>query len=376
MNKIKVALIRGAFLNPNELANYEPLINKLKLTSFSSQKPLGTNNKIRNCKLYSLYDYNSQLLRYLINRTLGDSHYLHNLGNYLKSFDIIDTADPYYYYSYQAARFKKLKPSLKLVSTYCETIPFNNEKTWAKKRLKKYTMEQTDLFIVHTNLSYNCLIKEGVNPDLIKINRLGVNLTKFRPVKKLNNTILFVGRLVPEKGVWELYSAYKQLLKKYPKYSLALVGDGMLKNKLTKDIYKNNLEQKVKITNISYHNIASVYKQANIFVLPSYKTKTWEEQYGMALIEAMASGLSIAASSCGAIPEVLDKSGLIFKQNNTNDLYLALDRILGNTTLQNKLSNQARARAEIHFNHFDFADRINSIYDKLNSCNSFAQRKR
>ena len=367
---MKIALIRGAFLNPNELANYEPLVDKYKINSFSSQKPLGINKEIKNFKLFSPYDYGAKLSKFFFNRTLGDSHYLLNLKSHLKNYDILDTADPYYYYSFQAAKLKAKHPHIKLVSTVCETIAHNNETTLAKRNIKAYTTINTDLFVVHTELSRKCLIKEGVNPNKININRLGVDLRTFTPNPKTKNKILFVGRLVPEKGVWLLYNVFKKLIHKNPNLTLLLAGDGLLKNRLQKDIEINQLERKVTIKSFSYENIHKAYRQANIFVLPSYRTKTWEEQYGMALIEAMASGLSIVTTNCGAIPEVVGKTGIVCKQQNNQDLYLALSKLVNNSDLQNKLSKSARLRCQKHFNHLHFADRMSNVYDQLNNSNS------
>ncbi len=366
MNKTKVALIRGSFLNPNELVNYEKLLPKTQVTSFSSLKPLGTSNLIENQSLLCPYDYPIfGLTKFVLNRTLGDPHWLVGLEKYLKQYAILDTADPYYFYSYQAAKFKRLFPQTKLVCTYCETIPHNNEGTFVKKKLKQLVLKTADLIIVHTNRSQNCLLKEGVSAKKIRLIRLGVDLERFKPSAKTNGRILSVGRLVPEKGTWLLYLAFKELLKKHRQLSLVLVGSGPLEKVIRQDCLKNNLQNKVHIYRQNYDKIPLEYQKAQIFVLNSQTNKTWEEQYGLALIEAMASGLPIVASDSGAIAEVIGRAGIICPQNKPKNLYQALDSLIASKQKQQALSHLARVRAEKYFDSLQFAATIRDNYDKL-----------
>jgi glycosyltransferase involved in cell wall biosynthesis len=369
MNKIKVALLRGAFLNPNELANYEKITWPYVVNSFSSFKPLGESMKIPNHKLLSPYDYPmGGATKYLLNRLIGDPHWLIGLKSKLQSFQIIDTADPYYYYSYQAALFKKKHSQTKLICTYCETVPHQNEGTSAKKRIKHFTLKQTDLFIVHTKRSFGCLQKEGVSEKKIRLVRLGVSLSKFKPRASTKNNLLFVGRLVPEKGIMVLLQAYIQLVKEFPLTKLKIVGQGPLEAEIKKICHTSNLQNNVEVLSQNYDQIYKEYQSAAIFVLPSYQTKTWEEQYGMALIEAMASGKAIVTTNCGAIPEVVGKDAIICKQNNIGSLYKSLRLLLTHPDKKRLLARKSRQRAEKYYNRNSFADKIRNIYGEALNC--------
>jgi len=368
MKKTKVALLRGAFLNPNELENYAAVSKQFVIQAFASLKPLGTMPQIKTYRLFSPADYSLfGMGKFLLNRTLGDSHLLMGLEKYLAKYLIIDTADPYYYYSYQAAYLKQKLPHLKLISTYCETIPHNNEGSVRKKLLKQFVMANTNLFIVHTQRSKQCLIKEGVPGKKIKIIRLGVDLMRFKPIKKINKPIkiLFVGRLVAEKGVWQLYQVFKQLLKTNKKLSLTLAGNGPLKNKILENSQKDGIQNRIKIESVPYSQIHKIYQDHHVFVLPSLTTKTWEEQYGMALVEAMATGLPIVTTNCGAIPEVVGKAGLICKQNKPQEIYQTLSFLLDKPQKVSKYSKISRNRALKHFDRQQFAAKIESIYDQI-----------
>jgi len=376
-NKIKIALIRGSFLNPNELVNYGPLRSTFALKSFSSQKPLGINPHIPNQKLYSPFDSSSslpapwnewgiRLTKIIANRTWGDPQRLFGLEKSLENFEILDVADPYYYFSYQAAKFRQSHPKTRLVVTFCETIPFNNEGTQPKKRIKKFVLQIADRIICHTTLSLKAAVKEGVERKKISILPLGVDLEQFSPISKRPENILFVGRLVPEKGVLELYRAFRELSALHHKLRLNFVGTGPLKNVIQKLAQNDKIGERVSITALPYEKIARAYRENTYFVLPSSKTATWEEQYGMVLIEAMASGMAIIGSKCGAISEVMGKAGVLVPPHNHRSLKTALEKLISNPTLRSKLSTRARARAKSHYSHTLFADRIKAVYEKLN----------
>jgi len=385
-SKLKVALIRGSYLNPNELANYSPLVNDFVLTSFSSLKPLGTHPKIPNCSLFSPFDlfHNwpapvtamaNRITKYITNRTWGDPHRLFGLEKQIRDYQILDVADPYYYFSFQAAIVRRSNPITRLLVTFCETIPHNNEGTVAKKRIKQFVLKTADLVICHTSLSRLAALKEGVSAARIRVIPLGVDLAQFHPVANRPESILFVGRLVPEKGVLVLYDAFKRLSKTYPNLKLNLVGAGPLEKAIKELTRRDNLTNRVTIRAIPYSKISQSYRVNEYFVLPSYSNTTWEEQYGVALVEAMASGMAIVATKSGAIPEVLGKAGIIVPPKSSTHLAQALEKLIRNVRLRKKLKIAAHERAKRRYSHSLFADKIKAVYEELISGNPGAQRR-
>ena len=154
-------------------------------------------------------------------------------------------------------------------------------------------------------------------------------------------TVLFVGRLVPEKGLLDLQKAVNQINNSLVK--LRVVG--------------NN--------SVDYQQMPKIYQQANIFVLPSKTTRTWEEQYGMVLVEAMASGLPIVAYGSGAIPEIIDKAGILVKEGNIDQLAYSIYRLIENENLRQKLGKMSRRRTEKFFNCRKTAKQLTEIYENI-----------
>ena len=367
---MKISFVRGAYLNNFEGQNYA-----LPITGYSSLFPLDTNVPFPLVKLPSIADlqkiaFLNKPIKYIANRTLGDSQILFGLENYIRGSDIVHVADPHYYYSYQAARLKAEGAIKKLVSTWWETIPFNNESTPAKKRIKRYVMSQVNMFVCYTERAKNCLIAEGITEERIKVIPLGVDLEYFKPVKKNESnrfTILFVGRLIEEKGILDLYEAFKMVSQNEQQVMLRIVGAGPLENRVQKLIQKDGFQNRVIIEHKSYKEMPSVFQQADILCVPSKNTKTWEEQYGMVFVEAMASGIPIISYATGSIPRVVGNAGLFAKENNSNELFALIIQIIRAKDLSAKLGTIGRERAEKVFDTRKTRNEIYKLYKTLDT---------
>ncbi len=361
---LKVALIRGKYLNNFEGQNYRFNKRKIQLTAFASKYPLDAKVDFSVIRLSSLSDFEGRITKILTNRLLGDSQILFGLEKYARNFDLFHSADPHYYYSYQLAKLRQKKIISRLILTCWETLPFNNETVRRKKIIKNFTMSTADFYLTYSNLAKRCLVKEGVPLNKIKTIKLGVDLTRFKPVKHASKvlTILFVGRLINEKGILDLYSVFKRLRN----CKLKIVGAGPLESVLNKLIEQDSLQHLISIDKISYREMPQVFQQSDIFVMPSKTTKTWEEQYGMALIEAMTSGLPIIAYASGAIPENLGNAGILIKESDKNSLLKQLNLLQTDTNLRAKLGKMGRDRAEKFFDSRQTALKIQALYEAIN----------
>lgn len=372
--KPKVAIVRGKFLNKYEMQSFEPLTAEFELVGFSSFAPLHNKFTFPIIKLPSPADLpNFPYKMPILNRLFVDAHYLFGLEEKLKGFDIAHTAETYFHYTNQCLNAKKKGYVKKVVATVWENVPFNNEGIWGRKGFKKKAIRELDHIIAVTKRAKESLILEGTNPGKITIINPGIDIEKFSPNKKRskkdNINILFVGRLEREKGVFELVYALGNLFKdkKLKKYKLraAFIGKGPEKNKLL------NLERRLGINKfithkvVSYRNIADEYRQADIFVAPSKTTPFWQEQYGMALLEAQASGLAIVTTKSGSIFENVSNVGLYAKEGDFLSLARQIEKFVVSPSLRINYEKKARIRA-INFHDVKIkARQISNLYKKL-----------
>jgi len=369
---INVALVRGAYLNGFEGQNFDIRDQGIRLTGISSLRPIGTQVPFPVMRLPGITDFSgasNRLVKAVANRTLGDMHVLFGLERYAPDFDIFHTADPHYYYSYQLAKLRKAGRIKRLLVTSWETIPFNNESAGPKKRLKYFVMEHADKFLCYSDRAAASLRTEGVNGKRIEIIRLGVDIERFKPAHSAGNgrpLLLFVGRLVEEKGINDLYTAFKTVRTAWKGKPpvLRIVGDGPLKRELSARIRKDNLDESVRLESHSYREMPEVYREADVFILPSIRSKTWEEQYGMVLPEAMASGLPVVAYRSGAVPEVAGDAALYAREGDVAGLGHAIAG-LASAKARTELGRIGRERARFLFDSRKTASRIAGLYRKL-----------
>lgn len=182
----------------------------------------------------------------------------------------------------------------------------------------------------------------GLDPDEYMV-PLALNLADLLAKRNDAPLIGFLGRMVPEKGVLLLLEALLRL--QGLKWRLLLVGNGPLKETI-RNQWRKKLGDRLIMLDAVPHNVVSQYlRSLDVFVLPSYSTATWKEQFGLTLAQAMLAGVACIGSSCGAIPDVLGTCGLIFRERDVDDLAYSLKRMLQSEVLRRQLGDKARALA-------------------------------
>jgi len=362
MKKIKVAVVRGRHLNNFEMQFIEPLQEQIDLIAFASLTGINHKYDFPVIRLASPIDIVYELNRFgvsvryglgVLNRIFVDAQYLVGLENQLKGFDIAHTADTYYHYTIQCLNAKKKGWVKKVVATIWENIPFNNEGIRGRHEFKQRANREVDLFIAMTHQAKDALITEGCDPNKIKVVYPGLDLERF-PMKKKQAKqpikLLFVGRLVAEKGIWLTYEVFKKLKKDNKKLQLRICGDGPEKIKLQRAIHQDRLTNSIIIKPATYEEMPQVYQGADLMLNASSTTKYWKEQFGMVLIEAMASGVPIITTDTGAIAEVVGDAGVLVPHKDINSYTTALNIMLTSEVKRNALVKKGRDRVEKLFN--------------------------
>src|SRR5207249_11889601 len=109
---------------------------------------------------------------------------------------------------------------------------------------------------------------------------------------------------------------------------------------------------------ISYDRVPDLYQQMDLLVVPTQTTDRIREQFGRVLVEAMASGLPVIGTTCGAIPEVIDDAGLVVPEGDSAALAAALRRLWLDRTLREELTRAGRRRVMQHYSWHRLADKM------------------
>ena len=220
---------------------------------------------------------------------------------------IVHSQDLGFWYSMQAARLRR-QLGYKLVLTVWETIPFLH--AYRNVRTRPYrdrVVRETDLFLATTERARECLLLEGAPPERVEVCAPGVDVTLFGEAAlgaaPTEHVIVSPGRLVWEKGHQDVLRAVAALRTGAPR--VLIVGAGPEEGRLRRYAGELGLAGRVEIrSEVPYADMPGVYAGASCLVLGSLPSWSWEEQFGMVLVEAMAAGLPVLASTSGAIPEV------------------------------------------------------------------------
>jgi glycosyltransferase involved in cell wall biosynthesis len=206
-------------------------------------------------------------------------------------------------------------------------------------------------------------VRKYYDPKMTKIPtiHLGVDTKIFAPqsVKKNDHpTIIFVGKLVRNKGIVELIGAAIDLLEDFPDLRLRIVGGG------EETFIKQLKRQAEDARALSLLDFAG-YKQkeelpmelskAHLFVLPSY----YEGGPGFVFLEAMACGLPVIGCNGSGVEEIVtEENGTLVPPKDSNALSNAIKRILGDMNLLKCLGENARQHV---LNSADSADNIKKV---------------
>jgi glycosyltransferase involved in cell wall biosynthesis len=248
----------------------------------------------------------------LVALAVGDRYV--GLEDKLRGADVVHAAEIGVPYSHAPALLRN-RLGFRLVLTVWETIPFGDAyRRFRSRRQRRETIPKVDLFLPATERARRMLLLEGAQADRCEVAPPGVDTTRFSPADPpSSHLVLSAGRLVWEKGHQDVLRAVAWLRGEGHDVRALIVGTGPEEGRLHAHARDLGLEHAVEWRrSVPYDEMPTVFASASCFALASLPTPFWEEQFGMVLAEAAASGLPIVATLSGAIPEVLGLHGRFF----------------------------------------------------------------
>jgi len=240
-------------------------------------------------------------------------------------FDLVEGSN---FVSYLPAYFLGLVKKKPKVAWYADFLGRNWFKYFGLTGLFGWLIESLSLkfrwngVIALSQSTKNKLVKAGIDEKKITVVYGGVDLreprTQNQEPRTKKKAIICVARLVKYKRIEDLILVFKRLSKKYPRLTLAIVGQGPEEKNLKKLVKDQNLVKQVKFfKNLSRERLIKLLKQSYLFCLPSVI-----EGFGLATIEAAACGLPYVVSDIAVNREITQngQGGLLFKPCFIDDL--------------------------------------------------------
>jgi glycosyltransferase involved in cell wall biosynthesis len=211
----------------------------------------------------------------------------------------------------------------------------------------------------------------NVDSSKIRIVPNGVDIEKFRPTGdcekakrriRIDNRqiVLFVGRLIPRKGVDYLIEAAKRIVKERKETLFVLVGNGPLRNSISAEVEKAGLKRSfVFLGDVSEEELPQFYRCADVFVLPSI-----QEGQGIVLLEAQASGKPVVAFNVSGVAEAMSpgETGLLVKSTDSNALADAVLRLLCDDAMRMKMGVEGLRLVRKEFSWDVCAEKMVRVY--------------
>ena len=224
----------------------------------------------------------------------------------------------------------------------------------------------------------------GLPFEKINVIPNGVNLNKFSGMDRdysfrrryaMDNEkiILFMGRLVYEKGVQHLISAMPKILAGYHDAKLVIAGKGGMLDELRAQVNSLGISNKVYFTGyMDSKQVCKMYKCADVSVFPS----TYEP-FGIVALEAMLSGTPVVVSDIGGLNEIVEHGvdGMKSYAGNPNSLADSILALLYNPQLADSVVKKAKAKVKNEFNWAKIAQDTHFTYQKA-ICQTMAERQK
>lgn len=213
------------------------------------------------------------------------------------------------------------------------------------------------------------------DPKKIRYIPNGIDFSRFEPVptperflrmyKPKGNIVLYVGRLASNKGLEVLVNAAPKVLSEHPKTTFVFVGeDEGMKELLCKQAKSLGILKSLLFTDhIKDENLfLSAFAACDVFVLPSEY-----EAFGIVLLEAMACKKPVIGTNVGGVPEAIgsEGAGLVVEYNDPDALAEAINKLLANQLLRQKMGAQGRLRVKKNFTWESVVNQIENVYAEL-----------
>lgn len=223
-------------------------------------------------------------------------------------------------------------------------------------RLRNHFLRKADAFVGMSSEAEAEFMRCGVRREAISIIPNIVDQRVFHPAKSIEKAnlrkklglpldvmlVTYTGRLVSYKGLPMLLKAWKDLTCRQMETALVLVGSGGedIANceKELRDFVDHNGMSGVVTFAGNVDNVQEYLQASDVFVFP-----TQYEAFGLSLIEAMACGLPAVASAAGGVKDIIEsgRNGLLVDPKNEKELGEAMDKLLTDRALREKLGWQA-----------------------------------
>ncbi|BAI60215.1 putative glycosyltransferase [Methanocella paludicola SANAE] len=221
---------------------------------------------------------------------------------------------------------------------------------WTKHDIAKYGVDKSKIVTIHNGINVDSYRPRGGGRAR---ERYGVR----------GNMLLFVGRMVPQKGIGYLLEAMPCVLRTHPGTKLVLVGRGSLCDGLRRRARELGLDGNAVFSGyVEEDELKEAYGACDLFILPSTV-----EPFGIVVAEAMASGKPVVCTDSGGVREIVDdgSSGFVVPPGSPEALAEKINTLLSDARLRADMGLKGREAAERRLDWKLIAEKTKRVYEDV-----------
>jgi glycosyltransferase involved in cell wall biosynthesis len=254
-----------------------------------------------------------------------------------------------------------------IVSSWGSDVIWSPRQTFLFDIMLRYNLGRADVVTATSRMLAEATATFCPPGTKVHVIPFGVDTNAFVPSPSTHRdrssiTVGTVKTLRPRYGIRELILAFRRIADAFPTARLIVVGGGEQQAELQTLIANLNLGDRITLTGqVSHKDVPEYLRGFDIFVVPSL---TDRESFGVAVVEASASGLPVIASRVGGLPEVVldGKTGLLVPPGDIDALADAVSRLLADSALRARMGQAGRQFALEHYRWEDNAKLMEEIY--------------
>jgi glycosyltransferase involved in cell wall biosynthesis len=242
-----------------------------------------------------------------------------------------------------------------------EQFPFRGGNKGVVCRLYK----MSDAFIVLARQFGEDLKRWGIKkPVFVETTTIGKELIENGAIRRRQapenkRSLLFLSRIIREKGIIELIEAYSILKQKHSGFQLCIAGNGDDLKYVTDYVAKKGIRDVHVLGHVTGEEKFKAFENASIFCFPSYAG----EGMPVAVLEAMAMGLPLVSSQVSGLKDILEdgKNGMILGRIEPHEIADRISELVENDGLRDRISENNRKYAAERFHPRRCAERLENI---------------
>jgi glycosyltransferase involved in cell wall biosynthesis len=364
-----MAIVRHRNPNIAELSMYKPFLPHFDLTFFFAGSNLREFRQqldafgmidMKTVQYYCVSDlFPSGIIKRGLDYKVGVGSYMVSHLDDVLSHEYINVADPIFGHTHQIAR--RLRSDQKLIVVRWDNLYGTHNRIWLASRRASRVIQRADVVVCVSQAAVATLrlpypftgkviqVYPGVEMTGVRLKETGEKTGRLfcdteHPV------VLFVARLQWTKGLHSLLVAMHILQEKWHIVAdLWVIGSG---NSAPFQKIARELDLEHQVTFMGRRTNAEVnamMAKADIFCFPSLLSPSWMEQFGFALVEAMAHGLPVVAFDSGSIREVCGDDALYASTGNPYSLAEQIAKTIQDRAESRARGERLRQRAKLQF---------------------------